>query len=58
MQSTSRVQSHSNNIIKDFLIAGLSQATLKQRIQGSMRDQISIEPEVLFSLYQSQDEME
>ena len=38
MQSTSRVQSHSNNIIKDFLIAGLSQATLKQRIQGSMRD--------------------
>lgn len=53
MQSTSSVQSHSNNIIKNFVIAGLTQATLKDRITKGLRDQIGIPPEILYSLYES-----
>jgi hypothetical protein len=37
MQNTSRVQSYSNNLIKNFWVAGLTQATLKQRITQSIK---------------------
>ena len=40
------------------MMAGLTQATLKERIVKSIRDQTSIPPEILFSLYQSAEEME
>jgi hypothetical protein len=51
MQNTSRVQSHSNNIIRNFFIAGLKQETLTDKIDASIEDQVGIPPEVLFSLY-------
>ena len=54
MQNTSRVQSNSNNIIRNFFIAGLTQETLGQKIDEPIQDQIDIPPEVLFSLYQSE----
>jgi tellurite resistance-related uncharacterized protein len=40
------------------MMAGLTQATIKERIVKSIREQCSIPPEVLFSLYQSADDME
>ena len=57
MNNTSRVQSHSNNIIKNFMIAGLSQETLKDRIVRPIREQINIPPEILFSMYTDADDM-
>ena len=51
MNNTSRVQSHSNNIIQNFMIAGLSQATLKDRIVKPLRETIEIPSEILYSLY-------
>lgn len=38
MQNTSQVQSHSNSLIKNFFIAGLSQETLKEKIELSIED--------------------
>ena len=54
MQNTSRVQSNSNNIIRNFFVAGLSQGTLAEKTQLNtpIQEQIDIPPEVLFSLYQ------
>ena len=57
MNSTSRVQSHSNNIIQNFIIAGLSQDTLKDYINKPIREQIAIDPEVLYSMYSNPDDM-
>ena len=56
MNSTSRVQSHSNNIIQNFMVAGLSQATLKDKMSKSLKEQGNIPPEVLFSLFREPDE--
>ena len=56
MQNTARVQSHSNTVIKNFLISGLSQETLKDRIQKSLGEQTNIMPEIIFSLYEPEEE--
>lgn len=56
MQNTSRVQSHSNTVIKNFLISGLSQETIKDRIQKSMFYQTNINPEIIFSLYEPEED--
>lgn len=56
MQNTARVQSHSNTVIKNFLISGLSQETLKDRIQKSLGEQTNITPEIIFSLYEPEEE--
>jgi hypothetical protein len=60
MQNTSRVQSHSNNIIRNFFITGLKQETLKAKMDdnSTIEDQVNLKPEVLFSLYQPESEME
>lgn len=51
MQSTSSVKSSLSVLIKNFFIAGLSQDTLRTRVDMKFDDQINIEPEVLFSMY-------
>ena len=51
MQSTSSVKSSLSVLIKNFFIAGLSQDTLRNRVDMKFSDQINIEPEVLFSMY-------
>jgi hypothetical protein len=40
------------------MIAGLSQTTLKECVNKSIREQYNIPPELLFSLYQSSSDME
>jgi hypothetical protein len=44
--------------LKNFFIAGLNQDTLRTRVDMKLADQINIDPEILFSLYQSGSEME
>lgn len=58
MNNTSRVQSYSNNIIQNFMVAGLSQSALKERIQLPIRQQVNIPPEVLYSMFGSEDEQQ
>ena len=57
MNNTSRVQSYSNNIIQNFMMAGISQSELKARIQMPIRQHVNISPEVLYSLYGAEEEM-
>ncbi len=52
------MQSHSSSIIKNFFITGLKQDTLRTYVDKPLKQQISIPPEVLFSLYSPQEEME
>lgn len=52
------MQSHSSSIIKNFFITGLKQDTLRTCVDKPLKQQISIPPEVLFSLYSPQEEME
>ena len=58
MQSTSRVQSNSSSIIKNFFITGLRQDTLRTYVDKPLKQQVNIPPEVLFSLYMPDAEME
>ena len=58
MQSTSSVKSSLSVLIKNFFIAGLSQETIRTRVDMKFQDQINIEPEILFSMYQSNSEMQ
>lgn len=58
MQSTSRVQSNSSSIIKNFFITGLKQNTLRTYVEKPLQQQVNIAPEVLFSLYRPDAEME
>ncbi len=41
-------------MIKNFFITGLSQETLKEKIELSINEQVQLNPEVLYSLYQEE----
>ena len=45
-------------MIENFFIGGLSQETLAKRVQAPLKMQVNIEPEVLFSLYEPEEEVQ
>ena len=57
MNSTSRVQPHSSTILKNFFITGLSQETLRKKVDEPLNKQFHIKPEILFSMYSEESEM-
>lgn len=52
------MQSNSSTIIKNFFISGLKQETLRSVVDKPLKDQVAVPPEVLFSMYSQDSEME
>jgi hypothetical protein len=46
-----------NHFIRNFFIAGLSQETLRKRVDMKLSEQVNIKPEVLFSMYEPENDM-
>lgn len=52
------MQSNSSTIIRNFFITGLKQETLRSCVEKPLKEQVAIPPEVLFSMYSQDTEME